>query len=206
MNVTRKELLAASDVTIVTKRKMAIYAWSNLVCYLLEVGVLAYLGMTGELTAISLLFWQQSSSDSDADTKPTIPLKIYDGFEAIGWLCLLGLQLLFVLRGLPCMKPGPHYVNTCLLKIQFSFCMLCILLTIDVTSLAYLADTQVYIIVIPLLGFILLKLAVHYCIYLKVKYKDDGRELVSFADFFTIQVCFPAMNAWITYQTFFALF
>ena len=47
MNVTRKELLAASDVTIVTKRKMAIYAYANLISFLVELGALIFLSYTG---------------------------------------------------------------------------------------------------------------------------------------------------------------
>lgn len=40
-------------------------------------------------------------------------------------------------------------------------------------------------------------------IYSAVKYKDDGRDIVSLADFITIHVTFPAINAWISYQIFF---
>lgn len=36
MSVQRKELLAASDVTIVTKRKMSIYAYCNLICFIVQ--------------------------------------------------------------------------------------------------------------------------------------------------------------------------
>ena len=104
------------------------------------------------------------------------------------------------------MQPGPHYVNTVLLKIKFAFCLICLMLTVDILLISYLGSQRFYVLFVPLLGFILLKLAVHYLIYLKVKYKDDGRELVSFSDFFTIQVCFPAINAWITYQTLYVLF
>ena len=97
------------------------------------------------------------------------------------------------------MKPGPHYVNTVLLKIRFWFFLLCLLLIVDVILISKLYKTKFYYIMIPLLGFILLKLELHYFLYLKVKYKDDGRELVTISDFVTIQVCFPAINAWITY-------
>ena len=40
----------------------------------------------------------------------------------------------------------------------------------------------------------------HYLIYRTVKYKDDGRDLVTPADFVTIHVTFPFISAWITYQ------
>ena len=75
MNVTRKELLAASDVTIVTKRKMAIYAYANLISFLVELGTLIFLSYTGKLNAISILFIGNKDED-DEDAKPTIPLKV----------------------------------------------------------------------------------------------------------------------------------
>lgn len=36
-------------------------------------------------------------------------------------------------------------------------------------------------------------------LYGRVKYKDDGRELVSIVEFITIHVTFPVLNAWISY-------
>ena len=84
------------------------------------------------------------------------------------------------------MQPGPHYVNTVLLKVKFAFCVFCLMLTVDILLVSYLESQKFYVLFVPLGGFILTKLVVHYLIYSKVKYKDDGRELVSFADFFTI--------------------
>ncbi len=37
-------------------------------------------------------------------------------------------------------------------------------------------------------------------LYRRVKYKDDGRELVSMVEFITIHVTFPILNAWISYM------
>ena len=37
-------------------------------------------------------------------------------------------------------------------------------------------------------------------IYRTVKYKDDGRDLVTGWDFVTIHVTFPFINAWVSYQ------
>ena len=42
-------------------------------------------------------------------------------------------------------------------------------------------------------------------IYEPVKYKDDGRDVVTMADFITIHVTFPVMNAWVTYQMYFCM-
>ena len=43
----------------------------------------------------------------------------------------------------------------------------------------------------------------HYYIYSPLKYKDDGRDVVSFIDFVTIHGTFPAINAWISYQMYY---
>ncbi len=39
-----------------------------------------------------------------------------------------------------------------------------------------------------------------------MKYKDDGRDVVTFLDFLTIHCTFPAINAWISYQLYFCAF
>lgn len=44
-----------------------------------------------------------------------------------------------------------------------------------------------------------------YYIYSPLKYKDDGRDVVSFIDFITIHATFPAINAWISYQLYYYL-
>ena len=36
-------------------------------------------------------------------------------------------------------------------------------------------------------------------LYRPIKYKDDGRELVSWFEFITIHVTFPVLNAWVSY-------
>jgi len=46
---------------------------------------------------------------------------------------------------------------------------------------------------------------IHYFIYSPLKYKDDGRDIVSFIDFVTIHVTFPAINAWITYFLYYTI-
>lgn len=110
------------------------------------------------------------------------------------------------------MSPGPHYVNTLLLKIKFSFCLLCILLTLSMFTFQLFIEVQkqneyyIFFLFIPLGGYFVLKLVSHYLIYRRIKYKDDGRELVNFADFVTIQMTFPAINCWITYQLLYSVF
>lgn len=43
-------------------------------------------------------------------------------------------------------------------------------------------------------------------IYRKIKYKDDGRELVTGWQFLTNHVSFAYINAWCTYQMFYVVF
>lgn len=45
----------------------------------------------------------------------------------------------------------------------------------------------------------------HYYIYSPLKYKDDGRDVVSFIDFITIHGTFPAINSWISYNMYYYL-
>lgn len=40
----------------------------------------------------------------------------------------------------------------------------------------------------------------HYLIYRAVKYKDDGRDVVTVADFISIHITFPFIHAWVSYQ------
>lgn len=47
--------------------------------------------------------------------------------------------------------------------------------------------------------FLILKFVFLKTLYRKVKYSDDGRELVNFVDFVTIHVTFPVLNAWLSY-------
>ena len=148
-----------------------------------------------------------TSKTTVTDSQPRIPIRMEVEIELIGWLMVLLFQGMFVLRGLPCMEPGPHYVNTLLLKIQFKFVVLCIILTASICSYQLLITVNqnrsnqydFLFLFIPLGGFIVLKLIVHYLIYVRVKYKDDGRELVNMYDFITIQVTFPSINCWVTY-------
>ena len=128
------------------------------------------------------------------------------GVETFGWICVIFFQLLFVLRGLPCFQAGQHYVNCLLLKIKFSFCLLCLQLTITIFSYATLYNqNNIIYLAFPFALFILLKMTSQYLLYRPVKYKDDGRDIVSFLDFVTIHVTFPSINAWISYQLYYSV-
>jgi hypothetical protein len=48
-------------------------------------------------------------------------------------------------------------------------------------------------------SFVVLKLFTQYLIYNQVKYKDDGRDVVTVFDFISIHVTFSVINAWMTY-------
>ena len=100
-----------------------------------------------------------------------------------------------MLRGLDEFRGSVHYKNCLMLKIRFNFVILCVMLTTVIFMSPYLNTEWIFGI------FILLKFVGYHTLYRKVKYSDDGRELVSLVDFVTIHVTFPVMNAWLSYQT-----
>ena len=112
------------------------------------------------------------------------------------------LQGLFVLRGLPFMKTTTHFTNCMVLKIKFAFSLLCCLMAISVLSFSLLSTNfSISTYIGAFIMFLILKAVLHFLIYKTTKYKDDGRDLVSGVDFVSIHCTFPAMNAWVTYQT-----
>lgn len=79
-------------------------------------------------------------------------------------------------------------------------------LTATMASFIYIYNEHsLTLLLIPSIEFIILKLVVQYLIYEPVKYKDDGRDVVTIADFITIHVTFPVVNAWVTYQMYFGM-
>ena len=48
-------------------------------------------------------------------------------------------------------------------------------------------------------AFLILKIVTQYLLYNQVKYKDDGRDVVTMFDFISIHVTFSVINAWMTY-------
>ena len=93
---------------------MAIYSYCNLICFLVELGTLALLSYNGFFNSDLSIFYFGKGGLS---AQPFIPMQASKHMETFVWACFMILQFAFVLRGLPCMKPGPHYVNTQLLKI-----------------------------------------------------------------------------------------
>ena len=54
MGVSHKELLASSDVTIVTKKKLRIYAYLNLIAYILELATIFVTQFVDQITPVQL--------------------------------------------------------------------------------------------------------------------------------------------------------
>ena len=104
------------------------------------------------------------------------------------------------------MNPGQHYVNCILLKIRFAFCLFCLSYTSAMISFSTIYATKNFqVLFIPIVFFCVLKLVIYYTIYRPLKYKDDGRDVVSWIDFLTIHGTFPAINAWVSYQLYYCL-
>ena len=149
--VKDKEILASSDVTIESKKALRLYAWVNFACFVIQLFVIVALQMQwiGSIQVFNLN-WTNSL--------PIVPVYINNYFINIGWLLCVCLQGLFVLRGLPFMKPGAHYANCVLLKITFWFILLCLILTLSLVTFSYTAETKIgYFVMIPLASLVLLK-------------------------------------------------
>lgn len=58
------------------------------------------------------------------------PISVDQGFLIWQWAVVFVLQFLFVIIPLPCMRTGQHYKNIVLIKIGWSFLVLCVLQTI----------------------------------------------------------------------------
>jgi hypothetical protein len=152
VNASANEILASSDVTIESKKALRIYAFFNLLTFMLE--VLAIVALQLKWIGNFQIFVLHASTNN----LPLVPVYVNNYFFEIGWMVALGLQFIFVLRGLPFMRPGTHYVNCLLLKIKFWFIVLCLLMALSLISFSYTADTKIsYFVMIPLASLLLLK-------------------------------------------------
>lgn len=137
MTLSKKELLEASDVTLVTQKRLKIYSYLNLFCLLIEIATIVLIEtFVPRVYQLAYIFKER---DVDQDEKTSlVPMKVEYEVEAAGWIIVFLLQLIYVIRGLPCMKPGQHYVNCLLLKIKFQFCILCLTFTIAASFFTFM--------------------------------------------------------------------
>lgn len=103
-----------------------------------------------------------------------------------------------------CEQASVHYQNCLLLKIKLNFVLLCLLFTSSFFLIALFVNNPTSYGIglragVVLLNFVFLKMVV-VLIYERVKYKDDGREIVGLVEFVTIHVTFPVLNGWISYM------
>ena len=132
VNASANEVLATKDVTIESKKALRLYALFNLLAFMLEALVIFALQLQW-IGNLKIFFFRQRASNN----LPVVPVYINNYFFQLGWLIALGLQFLFVLRGLPIMRPGSHYVNCLLLKIKFWFIALCLLMALSLITISY---------------------------------------------------------------------
>lgn len=176
---------------------MKFYGIMNLCCFIVQLLILLSTAFhLGENSKYASIFNFNQTHD-----KIVAPVFVSIYFEDIGWILIETLQFLFVLRGLQCMNPGVHYRNCVSLRIKLNFAVVIILQAIALLIFSLVGKSNVtYQILASVFTAALLKLATHELLYKRLKYKDDGRDLVSKIDFCTIHVTFPLMNAWFTYQ------
>jgi hypothetical protein len=103
------------------------------------------------------------------------------------------------------MHPGEHFKNILQLRVKKAFIFLCILQTTSILCFTF-ATLWVYLYFAATISFIALKFVNHYFGYLKIKYRDDGRDYVSAKEFVSIHATFSVLHAWISYCCYFNIF
>jgi hypothetical protein len=152
VNASANEVLATKDVTIESKKALRLYALFNLLAFMLEALVIVALQLQW-IGNLKIFFFRRGARNN----LPVVPVYINNYFFQIGWLIALGLQFLFVLRGLPFMRPGSHYVNCLLLKIKFWFIALCLLMALSLITISYTDSKILYFVMIPFASLLILK-------------------------------------------------
>ena len=132
---------------------MRIYGIANLIFFVLEFTfmLLTQFRFTGK----SVFYVHDESL-------PVIPIYVDPVFQNFGWVITLVLQGLFVLRGLPwatfCIKSTTHFTNCLILKIKFSFALLCCLMALSVLLFSLLSKSfALYTLIEATILFIILK-------------------------------------------------
>jgi hypothetical protein len=187
-------------VTIERNKLIKVYCYANLVFFILQMIVLG-LTIGHILDKVSIL--------TDSRTEPS-PLYVNNTYFCSGWACCFAFQALFVMRAFYCRRISTHYRNCLTLKIRLNFVITCslfiyILVLVSVTTISkslweYAAIAFIFLLLKRKYFRYFIRLVnVHYLLYSRVKYRDDGREKVSFMEFVTIHVTFPLMSAWFSY-------
>lgn len=111
---------------------------------------------------------------------------------------------MFVIIPLPLLQPGEHFKNILQLKVKYAFLWLCALMTLSITLFTSSLKLRTYF--VSFASFFITKVYFHFFGYLKIKYRDDGRDYVSVKEFFAIHVTFSVLHSWLTYCTLFTFF
>lgn len=109
--------------------------------------------------------------------------------------------MLFVLFPLPCLNPGQHFKNILLYKIKWTFVLQCVIQTVACTTFTGIVNTKqaAFLSFISFGIFFLLKVYVHFFVYTKIKYLDDGRDFVSWIEFLSIHCSFSVLHCCLSY-------
>lgn len=102
-----------------------------------------------------------------------------------------------------------NFIN---IKIRYGFVILCLAITLCFIVSAFIGGIYATPIMIAI-SFIILKcklkflislVTITFLIYRKIKYRDDGRELVTGWQFLNNHVSFAVINAWCSYQMYYS--
>lgn len=160
-----------------------------------------------QFLVITILLQGRYSSALLAGPSVMTPLYLNQILFVMFWLLFMGCQLIFVLRGMPCFKSTVHYKNVVIMKIRYGFSV--VTLTFTLLCLAFVIGNnknyqkKAWLPITKFLLFFLLKCSSQFLFYLRVKYRDDGRDLVSGYDFIALHVPASIINAWATYNVYY---
>lgn len=103
------------------------------------------------------------------------------------------------------MHPGEHFKNILQLRVKKAFIFLCLFQTLSIVSFT-LSKGYPFLHIVAAGSFFTLKVTNHYFGYLKIKYRDDGRDYVSAKEFLAIHCTFSLLHAWFSYCLYFSIF
>lgn len=183
-------------MTLEEKRTLKIYTIANLLAFIFQVAVVFFSNL-------------HTLINPNIDVLDKTVVTVIPEIFATEVILIFLLEFAFVIIPLPCMRfigPRQHFQNILLLKVKWFFIVQCLFQSVAIFSFTLSEKKWFNEYPVNFAGFFLLKCYVHYFGYRKVKYLDDGRDYVSFKEFFSIHITFSVINSWMTYFVIYTFF
>ena len=117
------------------------------------------------------------------------------------WLLVLFLQGTFSI--LPFINSHDEFEEILCYRIKYSYAVICIILSVAVCAFSIDTFKRFFL---ACACFLVLKVYSHYCVYVRIKYHDDGHDFVSRAEFLCLHVTYSVFHSWVTYCCFYTAF